>query len=178
MSFSHYSSDLSYIHDQGFADFSSQAGEYILSLLKRKKIFRGRVTDLGCGSGVWAEQLATNGYDVTGIDLSPEMIRMARKRVPSGKFILDSFLNAPIRNSALITSLGECFNYLFDKRMNNRGSLGTLFQRCYDALEPNGMFIFDMLVWEEKTYFPYKNFTQGKEWSVMVEAAIDRRKEY
>ena len=38
-----------------------------------------RILDLACGSGRHAIELASNGYDVTGIDLSPESIRMASR---------------------------------------------------------------------------------------------------
>jgi SAM-dependent methyltransferase len=37
-----------------------------------------RVLDAGCGSGQWAIALAERGARVTAIDLSPEMIRLAR----------------------------------------------------------------------------------------------------
>ncbi len=37
-----------------------------------------RVLDAGCGSGQWSIAFAERGARVTGIDLSPEMIRLAR----------------------------------------------------------------------------------------------------
>ena len=37
-----------------------------------------RLLDAGCGSGQWAIAFAERGARVTGIDLSPEMIRLAR----------------------------------------------------------------------------------------------------
>ncbi len=43
-----------------------------------------RALDLGCGVGRWSLELATRGYDVTGVDVSPSMIaraeRVARQR--------------------------------------------------------------------------------------------------
>jgi SAM-dependent methyltransferase len=39
------------------------------------------VLDAGCGPGRYAEWLADHGADVTGIDVSPKMIRLARKRL-------------------------------------------------------------------------------------------------
>ena len=38
-----------------------------------------RLLDAGCGSGQWAIAFAERGARVTGIDLSPEMIRLARE---------------------------------------------------------------------------------------------------
>src|SRR5512135_1752803 len=40
--------------------------------------------DLGCGTGALARSLAERGQHVTGIDLSPEMLDLARKRTPPG----------------------------------------------------------------------------------------------
>ncbi len=39
-----------------------------------------RVADLGCGTGTLAVLLAENGHEVTGVDLSPEMIARARAK--------------------------------------------------------------------------------------------------
>src|SRR5206468_825627 len=39
----------------------------------------GRVLDVGCGYGRIALPLAELGYDVTGIDIAPNLIRSARR---------------------------------------------------------------------------------------------------
>jgi RimJ/RimL family protein N-acetyltransferase/2-polyprenyl-3-methyl-5-hydroxy-6-metoxy-1,4-benzoquinol methylase len=46
-----------------------------------------RVADLGCGTGSLAHLLTEEGYDVTGVDLSPEMVRRARAKVPGVTFV-------------------------------------------------------------------------------------------
>jgi SAM-dependent methyltransferase len=40
----------------------------------------GRVLDLGCGSGIWAVELARRGWRVTGVDFVPKALRRARER--------------------------------------------------------------------------------------------------
>ncbi|SAK41708.1 methyltransferase type 12 [Caballeronia temeraria] len=40
----------------------------------------GHVVDLGCGTGLLAAELAKRGHCVTGIDPSPQMLRVARAR--------------------------------------------------------------------------------------------------
>src|SRR4029077_9761967 len=40
-----------------------------------------RILDVGCGSGWLSEYFARLGYDATGIDISEELIAMARDRV-------------------------------------------------------------------------------------------------
>jgi SAM-dependent methyltransferase len=45
-----------------------------------------RVLDAACGPGLYAEELVARGASVTGFDLSPRMIELARERVPEGEF--------------------------------------------------------------------------------------------
>ncbi|MBW3555217.1 MAG: methyltransferase domain-containing protein [Gemmatimonadetes bacterium] len=40
----------------------------------------GEVLDLGCGSGIWAVELAERGWQVTGVDFVPRALRRARER--------------------------------------------------------------------------------------------------
>jgi len=44
------------------------------------------VLDVGCGSGVFAEQFAAQGLQVTGLDANPEMLPAAQQFVPGGIF--------------------------------------------------------------------------------------------
>ena len=55
-------------------------GPYDDFLLRQIPIDCARVLDVGCGAGAFSRALATRGHRVTGIDLSPEMIRLARMR--------------------------------------------------------------------------------------------------
>lgn len=45
-----------------------------------------RVADLGCGTGTLTRLLVDEGFTVDGLDLSPEMIRRARAKVPEATF--------------------------------------------------------------------------------------------
>jgi SAM-dependent methyltransferase len=47
---------------------------------------RGLVVDLGCGPGHVARYLRERGVQVTGVDLSPEMVRSAKALVPDVDF--------------------------------------------------------------------------------------------
>lgn len=49
----------------------------------------GRALDLGCGAGVFSVWLAEQGMEVTGIDLFPEAIAMARQRAAARNVRLD-----------------------------------------------------------------------------------------
>lgn len=59
-----------------------------------KKIVNGhKVIDIGCGAGRDAAIFVDSGFDYTGIDISEGMLKVARERVPHGKFLQTDFDN-------------------------------------------------------------------------------------
>lgn len=169
-----YNRDLTYVHDVGFGSFAERSAPGVLNILRRGGISNGLVIDLGCGSGLWARRLADAGYSVLGIDLSPHMIALARNRVRHGIFRTGSFLDGDFPPCAAITALGECFNYLFDKR-NGRSSLGRLFRRAHQALQPDGLLIFDVAE-PGRAQDSVRRFWTGPDWACLVEFGHDTRR--
>ena len=53
-----------------------------------------RVCDLGCGNGYLAGQLATAGFDVTGVDASQSGIEIARRAYSGPKFVFSELSHA------------------------------------------------------------------------------------
>lgn len=171
-----YKEDLAYIHDVGHADFALKSAPGILDLLRRSGIRDGLVVDLGCGSGLWATELLKADYKVLGIDISEAMIRIARKRAPRAQFRIESLFDADIPPCCAVTSISECFNYLFDPE-SNRQTLAPIFRRIYNALHPGGLFIFDIAepgqIAKGDTG---KAFREGEDWIVMVKKQEDRKR--
>jgi ubiquinone/menaquinone biosynthesis C-methylase UbiE len=67
-------------------DFSGQAAR-IAELVRRARPDGRRMLDVACGTGEHAQYLAdVHGFEVDGIDLSPEMLVKARTRCPRGRF--------------------------------------------------------------------------------------------
>ncbi len=57
---------------------------------------KGRVLDLGCGTGVpYARHMTGKGFDVLGIDLSEEMVKVASSNVPGARFEQISMTDIP-----------------------------------------------------------------------------------
>jgi len=168
-----YGTDLATIHDVAFGTFAEGAAPGVLALLRQRGIPGGLVVDLGCGSGRWARRLADAGYDVMGVDLSAAMIDLARRRVPEGRFRTESFLDVDLPPCRAVTSLGECFSYLFDER-NGRRRLDGLFRRVWRALSPGGLFVFDVAT-PGRGAGPEKRCWQGADWALLVEVSEDAR---
>jgi SAM-dependent methyltransferase len=167
-----YNEDLAYIHDVGFRDYALKSAPGILEILTARQIPTGLIVDLGCGSGLLAELLDRVGYQVLGIDISPAMISIAKERLPTAEFRVESLFTAEIPACAAVVSIGECLNYAFVD--NSDRVLNDLFQRIYRALIPGGIFIFDVVTpGQVPAGEVVKNFTQGQDWIVLVEKQED-----
>ena len=170
-----YQADLTYIHDVGFGDYGRKAAPGLLRILRACGVKEGWVVDLGCGSGHWARELNRAGYKVLGVDQSPAMIRLARRKAPASKFKVASFLAVKLPPCDAITSIGECLNYRFDER-NSRAALVRLFARAYRALRPGGVFIFDVAGPARfSPKMPQESWREGRDWAVMVSSSVDRQ---
>lgn len=55
-----------------------------------------KVLDIGCGPGIYAEWLVKNGADVVGVDYSPAMLTMARKRLGSTVELYQADISEPL----------------------------------------------------------------------------------
>lgn len=61
----------------------------------------GPVADLGCGTGRVTAYLAETGLDVSGVDLSPEMLAIARRDHPGLRFSQGSLLALDLPDGGL-----------------------------------------------------------------------------
>jgi SAM-dependent methyltransferase len=59
----------------------------VLLMVRHREELSGRVLELGSGAGRITGYLAALGTEVTGIDISSEMIDEARRRFPEAKFV-------------------------------------------------------------------------------------------
>jgi len=171
-----YGQDLAYVHHTGFTGFVTRAAPGLLRLLQQNGIRRGLVIDAGCGSGVWARELTSRGYDVLGIDISPSMIRLARRHAPRAKFRAGSLFSAKLPPCDAVTAIGECVNYAFDRRSGRRG-LAQFFHCVHQALRPGGIFVFDIVEpGVVPNGAPQRKFVEGPDWAILLEAREDRKR--
>lgn len=65
-----------------------------------------RLLDIGCGSGYAAALAETLGASVTGIDITPELVAIARERVPEAEFITGGMDELPFPSDAFDAAVG------------------------------------------------------------------------
>ena len=104
---------------------------------------RNLVLDMGCGTGTLTELLSHKGYDMIGVDNSPQMLEIAlEKRSESGSGIL--YLLQDMRELELYSTVGtvisvcDSLNYLLEEK-----DLLQVFRLVDNYLYPGGLFLFD-----------------------------------
>lgn len=104
---------------------------------------RGKRTgiDFGCGSGRFTVGLARRGYEVCGVDISPQMLSLARDYAARcgvrTQFLLCDMSRFDFLHAVdFVTAMCDAVNYL----PNPAGFFG----RVYAGLKPGGVFVFDV----------------------------------
>ena len=110
------------------------------------------VVELGCGTGSFTQVMKGLGYDIMGIDMSPEMLDLARKKsTEAGLDIM--YLEQDMRELDLyctagtIVSVCDSVNYVLEDE-----EIIETFRLVNNFLYPGGVFIFDF-----NTLFKYRD---------------------
>lgn len=113
-------------------------------LLKHVPRNCGKALEIGCGTGAFARQLATRCEQVVGIDLSSEMIRVARARSTQVDNV--EFLNA----DAMTATFPEShFDFVCSIATFHHLQQRELLLKIRDALSPGGALVVLDLVQSE-----------------------------
>lgn len=160
-------SAFAYVYDELMDNVPYDAwAEYLIGLLKENGVADGLVCELGCGTGQMTRRLAAAGYDMIGIDLSEEMLDVAREQeygAYEGDFEEEEveedttepsilYLQQDMREFELygtvsaVVSICDSMNY-----MTSDEDLLSVFRLVNNYLDKDGVFIFDM-----NTEYKYK----------------------
>jgi len=160
-------SAFAYVYDELMDNVPYDAwAEYLIGLLKENGVADGLVCELGCGTGQMTRRLAAAGYDMIGIDLSEEMLDVAREQeygAYEGDFEEEEveedaaepsilYLQQDMREFELygtvsaVVSICDSMNY-----MTSDEDLLQVFRLVNNYLDKDGVFIFDM-----NTEYKYK----------------------
>ena len=125
----------------------SKEVEFVSAIIRRRAPSARTMLDLGCGTGIHACAFAREGYQVTGLDRSAEMLAIAHERRKqagaNGSGPVD-FQQGDIRDFKLthrfdvVVALFHVISYL-----PANSDLEAAFARIRDHLKPGGLLIFD-----------------------------------
>lgn len=109
---------------------------YFLAFMDRCLAHLGpgaRVLEVGCGDGFFSSEMARRKLTVTGIDLSPEAVRRAQERTPSGLFLVHDVTHPLPFDDDSFSAVwcSEVLEHLFSPLY--------VLQEIYRVLQPGGM---------------------------------------
>lgn len=125
--------------------------EYIEEIWKKFNCTPKLMAELGCGTGTLTTLFSKKGIDMIGIDISPDMLSVAKEKAIHNHLDI-LYLLQDMREFELygtvdcIISLCDSLNYILDEE----GLLNT-FKWVNNYLNPEGLFIFDV-----NTLYKYK----------------------
>ena len=117
---------------------------FYFELLKREKLEPRTAVDLACGTGSVTLLLAEKGLQVTGVDMSEEMLCVAAQKAENAKnrpmFVCQKLqqLHLPKGVDLAVCAL-DSLDYI-----TNPADCKEAIRRVYKALNPGGCFIFDV----------------------------------
>ena len=118
--------------------------EFYMEILRREGVTPRTVADLACGTGSVTEILVKMGYPVIGIDMSEEMLTEAAMKTmalePMPRFVCQKLqeLHLPKAVDMAVCAL-DSLDYITDP-----ADCKEAIRRIYKALNPGGIFIFDV----------------------------------
>lgn len=120
-------------------NYSRQAEAFTQIINEYKKTTNNSLLDVCCGTGKHAGLLREKGFDVTGLDLSDEMLSVARKNNPGIVFV-----QGDMKTFQLDKRFGTilCF---FNSMLYNRDAkqLDAALSNFFKHVEPGGILVFD-----------------------------------
>ena len=132
----HYDEDIRYLYDPSVIDPAVAFLEQLAG--------RGRVLELGIGTGRLALPLSRRGLQVSGIDLSPDMVEELRKK-PGSEAIdvtVGDFATAKVTGRFALAYL--IFNTITN--LTTQEEQLQCFQNVAEHLEPGGYFVIEVFV--------------------------------
>ena len=125
-------------------DYTAWA-DYIEKHFAKNPLPGKTVLDLACGTGSLTRELALRGYEMIGVDQSPEMLAVAAEKNRGVTPIEPMFLCQSMEKLDLYGTIDACVccldsvNYVTDPR-----KLARAFARIHLFLTPGGLFLFDI----------------------------------
>ncbi|MCI8303125.1 MAG: methyltransferase domain-containing protein [Lawsonibacter sp.] len=119
--------------------------DYVEKHFRKRPLPGNTVLDLACGTGSLTREMALRGYEMIGVDQSPEMLAEAAEKNRGIAPIEPIFLCQPMEKLDLYGTIDACVccldsvNYVTAPQ-----KLARAFQRVHLFLMPGGLFLFDI----------------------------------
>lgn len=158
-----YRNDLAAVHQAAFTQLAEAAARMLLEELPR----RGCIVDLGCGDGTLLDHVVEDGCTAWGVDISSAMVDLARQRVPQADLRVAPAQDVALPSCVAVAATGEILNHV---AAAESGAVAAMMQRAWTALEPGGIFLFDVATSERQDSSHAAQ--RGASWRVEANTAV------
>lgn len=134
-------SDFAYLYDKFMEDVPyDEWAELLCSLLRAYGNNVNSLLDIGCGTGTLTRIMAEKGYEMTGLDISADMLSVASSKEGEDiLYILQDMTDINLLEEAdAAYSICDCVNYLITNE-----DIVECFKSVERNLKKDGLFIFD-----------------------------------
>ncbi|MDA4124709.1 MAG: methyltransferase domain-containing protein [Thaumarchaeota archaeon] len=131
----------------------NQEVEFLMEAFRKYGVHGKRILEVACGTGNHTKLLTKRGYEVTGVDLSADVLRIARRKVRRGA----TFLQGDMRNlSEVVQGEYDAVVCLFSaiSYNTNLAELRRTLEGFHAHLKRGGLAILD-------THFTKEGFRDG-----------------
>ena len=105
------------------------------------------VLDVGCGTGAPIARTLSRRFQVTGVDVSPEMAELAKRNVPKGKFVCGDVMSVDFEDGCF-DAVVAFYSIFHLPREEHEG----LFRKVLRWLRPGGYFLCTLSQRDEPAY--------------------------
>lgn len=114
--------------------------EYYKSIFKKYSVSPKLIADLGCGTGTLTDLMHKQGFDMIGIDCSPQMLDIAKNKNQDILYINQDMTEFELYGTVdVIYSSLDCINYIQDENLVKK-----VFSLVNNYLNYGGLYIFDI----------------------------------
>ena len=136
--YTHLAKWFEYLNDD--CDYKSWS-QYLIKKLSSFSLVKG--LDVGCGGGWFTRAFTRQGYQMTGMDVSQEMLdfaqEMALKEGVRGEYVLGDVTKKKLPAwFDFATAINDCINYVPKEKLE------TAFKNVRASLKKGGIFLFDV----------------------------------
>jgi len=164
------------VYNLFWTEFIDIVAPQIISIYKELDKSNNYILDLACGTGRVSKLLLDEGYFLHGIDLSPDMINIAKRKaeqeIADGRAVFEvgNIIDFTVdRKFGLAISTFDSLNHL-----GNYDELRSCFDHVYQALDSDGLFIFDLNTARGLKKWEFVDFEENEEATFIMHGKYSR----
>jgi SAM-dependent methyltransferase len=174
--------ELAEVYEAMYATFIDYKVEYELYSAILRKYAQQDLLELGCGTGNLTSYFEQNGFEYLGLDLSAEMLELAKHKNPNSIFIQGDICSFTLEKQVgSMLMAGRTISYI-----RTNVAINNMMKTVHQNLEKGGIFCFDFIDANRfipqiakgidivhEAHYKAKDFVRKSKWSLHLQHGMD-----